>query len=119
MTTSFRDGFDDGTYTDKWTVAHNDGTITESESSLHMQIPEPAEDCDKSVLDSETTFSGQNLTIEAKVKPNGYGAVYLSLKKDSENIVRFGFNTDDVQYVQFGVRETGPVSYTHLRAHET
>jgi GH18 family chitinase len=113
---TFLDHFDDEIYTDKWSVLHNDGTITESGTELHVQVAEPASGCDSARLECNTTFSGQTMIVEARVKPDGYGGTYLCLKKDNSNLVRFGFNTDDVEYVEFGVYEDGVYDYQHIES---
>ncbi len=113
---TLRDDFDDETYADKWTIYHNDGTITESGTTLHVNVHKPANDCDCAVLDSKKKFSGENLIFETRVKPDGYGGVYLCVKKDSSNIVRFGFNTDDEEYVEFGIFEDGAYDYQHIES---
>lgn len=105
----FIDDFDDGIYTDRVTVINNDGTTSESGGELHIQIPRPASGCDSATLAINTTFSGQNITVETKVKLTGKGGVYLRLKRDHSNYVEFGFNTDDVPYADFASRENGVV----------
>ena len=115
--TLFHDHFDDGIYTDKWTATSQTGnsTITESESELHIHVPYPPGDtCSGTVLDSNSRFSGQNLTVEVKVKPVAKGFVALFLKKDDNNYVYFGFNTDDVPNVEFRSTEGGVVQQQNI-----
>jgi hypothetical protein len=106
----FYDDFGDGTYTDKWDeiVKTSLSTVTEANGELHLYSQRPGgQEGETASLRTKNSFSSPTLSITAKVKPLGYGGIYVVIWKDGNNFIRFGLNTNDVGGVEASGNNNG------------
>ncbi len=124
-TTILHDHFDDGNWGDKWNILFDDGndsTVEESGTILHINVPIPSSgesdgtEGDSLQLQSNQTFSGENIVLEVKLKHNGYGKGGILLYKDNDNSVTFQLDTNDTPYVQFFSKENGSTTKQQIES---